>query len=213
MKKVLLLLPLLGVLPLSAESWEVGVFAGQQAYNSSSISNSVVSVTANVDNKAAFGLRAGYEFSEAGAWGFQATVGYLPQVNSSAKINMTVQGVSATAQAGTYSSSQVAVGGMAYYKSVVNLGAGLEYRFENLKATSADPNLDSISTNYSRPWVRLVASYPFPMGSVKGFVGLEAGLPLTSTNLKISSTGVDDSNFLKSFAPKSQVGAYLGVQF
>jgi hypothetical protein len=88
MRKVLLLLPLLTVLPLSAENWEVGLFVGQQAYPSASADDGEGnSLTAGISKNTVYGLRVSRAFAEAGDWSFQGTAAYWTKPLSAAGAN------------------------------------------------------------------------------------------------------------------------------
>jgi hypothetical protein len=88
------------------------------------------------------------------------------------------------------------------FKVVVAVGAGLEYRSEKLEGYGKD-------ATYNRPWARLNIGYVIPSPVVKPFFGVEVAFPLTNTSNKFDSM----EDILKSMAPKSQFGLYLGLRF
>lgn len=220
MKKFCAILPALVVLPLSAQTWEVGAFLGQQAYRSDSLTNPALSATLDtkVDSKFIFGLRVGRSVVDLGPALLQVTLGYQPPIAATATITETydnaVPGVAprtggiktamvTTSTSGDYKASAFSVGAMFNFKAFVALGAGLEYRFEKLET-------EGLSTTYGRPWLRLNAGIAIPSPVVKPFVGIEANLPLSSKSL---SDIQSDEDMLKAMAPKSQIGVYAGIRF
>lgn len=118
MKKMAFVLPILMVAPLSAQSWEVGVFYGQQTYKSFSVSGEGV-LDFKVDDKSAYGLRVGKSFFDSGPFLFQVTAGIQPQVTSTAKA--TVDG--APFGSGDYKSQNYSLGAMFNFNVGVSLGA------------------------------------------------------------------------------------------
>ena len=191
MKKRALVLPLLCMLPLSAQSYEAGLFVGQQSFKSISGGG----VVASESSKTVIGARVGYALVDMGPALLQVTAGYQPKVTTTMTSN----------QFGSqdYSAGHYSLGLMANFKALVAVGAGLEYRSETL-STSA------VSTTYGRPWARANAGMAFPTPFVKPFVGLEVSLPLTSKSLDTSFTNTD---LLQAAAPKLEVGLYGGIRF
>ena len=191
MKKCALVLPLLCVLPLSAQSFEAGLFVGQQSFKA--ISNGTL--VASESSKTTVGARVGYALVDMGPALLQVTAGYQPKVTTTMTSN----------QFGTqnFSASHYSVGLMANFKAVLAVGAGVEYRSETLST-------DALSTTYGRPWARVNAGMAFPTPFVKPFVGLEVAMPLTSKTLDASFTNTD---LLQAAAPKLEVGLYGGIRF
>ena len=202
MKTCTVVLPLFLLAPLSAQTWELGIFSGSQTYNS--ISNSMPGLTTNGScaKKTAFAARLGYSVTDLGPAMLQLTAGYQPSVTTTARI--ITQGTSVPGQAPTdsgpldYQASHTSVGAMVNFKVVVAVGAGMEMRFEK-------QSLASSSASYARPWIRANIGMAFPTPIIKPFIGLELAAALSST-----SDGIQP---VKSLAPKSQIGAYVGIRF
>jgi hypothetical protein len=192
------ILPLLIVLPLSAQDWEVGVFAGQQAYKSPDFTSNGVQVTGSADKKTVFAVRGGYAFVDLGPCLMEVTAAYQPKVTTTG--TFTVDGEPGS---GDFKTQYYAVGAMVNFKAFVAVGAGFDYRFEKLETTT-------ISTNYGRPWFRANAGIAIPSPVVKPFIGVEVAFPLTS---KSSADLSNNEELLKTAAPKSQIGIYAGIRF
>ncbi|WP_243319908.1 hypothetical protein [Geothrix sp. SG200] len=199
MKKTLALALLLGA-PLAAQSFEVGLFVGQQQYPSPHM-DVAPGTTLNVeaDNKTVVGARFGYSVVDFGPVLLQLTAGYQPESKSTLKATLagTPMGESELKQ------SHWSAGAMFNFKAVIAVGAGLEFRSESLKESGGD------STTYNRVWARVNAGYAFPTPLVKPFIGIEAAFPLSSKSNDFASA----ADLLKSLAPKSQIGIYAGIRF
>jgi hypothetical protein len=200
MKKSVVALALLLGAPLAAQSFEVGLFLGQQQYPSPHVDwFPGVTLQNNLDNKTVYGARFAYSVVDLGPSLIQLTAGYQPEVKST--VNSTLGG----SPAGQYELKQShwSIGAMFNFKAVVAVGAGLEYRSEKLSD-------ESDSTTYNRPWIRANVGYAIHSPLVKPFFGVEVAFPLTSKKLELSSSNADA---LKSMAPKSQFGIYAGIRF
>ena len=200
MKKGTLALAFVLGMPLAAQSFEAGLFLGQQQYPSPH-TDVVPGVTGqlNLDNKTVYALRFGYSVVDVGPALFQITAGYQPETKTT--INATLGGALST-NMGDFKQSHWSVGAMFNFKAVVAVGAGLEYRAEKLEGEGSN-------TTYNRPWVRLNAGYAIPSPLVKPFFGVEVAFPLINTSNKFDSA----ENVLKSMAPKNQFGLYAGLRF
>lgn len=204
MQKSALVFALLGSLSLSAQSFEVGVFAGRQAYKSPSTGDSFSSTSASSDSKTVLGLRLGYALLDLGPALLQVTAGFQPETTTTVTTTETQNILhTVTVNKADYKSSHYALGAMANFKAMVAVGAGVEYRFESLKGYDK-------TTTYARPWVRATLGMAFPTLMVKPFIGLEAAFPLTSKSVDNNSNTEDA---LKAMAPKSQIGLYGGIRF
>ncbi len=227
MKKTALFLACAAIVPLSAQSWEAGLFVGSQALKSGSVAlTSTSRETIDMDNKVVYGIRLGRSVVNFGPVLFQVTVGYQPsatsklhwtdyQDNTAPAPTLTLRtqngfgrtpaGAMVQVDAGTddFKTSNYSVGAMFNFKAFVSLGAGLEYRFEKLEDNGH-------STNYARPWVRLNAGIAIPSPVIKPFVGIEASFPLVSKDVADARS---EDDYLKGLAPKSQIGIYAGIRF
>lgn len=200
MKKMSLLLVLAAV-PLSAQSFEAGLFIGQQSYKSFSDAGTTVEPA----KKTVTGVRLGYSLLDLGPALLQVTAGYQPEAKTTIEANgTTVPGFEGTQK-------HWSVGAMFNFKAFVAIGAGVEYRSESLGFKG--PGTD-ISTTYGRPWARANVGFAFPTPIVKPFIGLEVAVPLVSTSPSTAEYfGPDDSVALKAHAPKMQIGIYGGIRF
>ncbi|WP_243303545.1 hypothetical protein [Geothrix oryzisoli] len=165
MKK--LVLPLLLVAPLAAQSFELGLNVSRQTYQSR---DTVPKVEA--EDKTVVAARAGYSLIDFGPALFQVTAAYQPKAETELKPN----GFLVPTKLGN---EYWAVGAMFNFKALVAFGAGVDYRFETRTIT----NVYSSSHTYSRPWARVNAGYAFPTPIVKPFIGLEVAVPLTDEEL------------------------------
>ncbi|WP_257313977.1 hypothetical protein [Geothrix fuzhouensis] len=191
MKK--LVLPLLLVAPLAAQSFELGLNVSRQQYPSHT---ELGAFKVEPQDKTVVAGRFGYAIVDLGPALFQITAAYQPKVDTNVKVN------------GTTSPTQLGqeywgVGAMFNFKAVVAVGAGVEYRSEKLSTPG-------VSTTYGRPWVRINAGYAFPTPLVKPFIGIEVAAPLVK---KDYSDSLGQEDLLKAFAPKLQVGVYGGIRF
>ncbi len=202
MKKAAAALAVLLGTPLGAQSFEVGLFLGQQQYPSphGDISPGVTA-QASPDNKTVYAARFGYSVVDLGPALFQLTASYQPESKSTVKLTLGGAPVGES----ELKQSHWSVGAMFNFKAVVAFGAGLEYRSEKLS-----DGFDS--TTYGRPWIRANAGYAIPSPLVKPFFGVEVAFPLTTKSSKVDpSTSAED--VLKATAPKSQFGIYAGIRF
>lgn len=196
MKKLMLPLALVATAPLAAQDVELGVFIGQQTFNSFS----VVGTKVEPEKKTVVGARFGYSLVDIGPALFQLTAGYQPESKSAYEIN------GSTASGAEFSHKHWSVGAMFNFKAFVAVGAGVEYRSESLASTGGTKP----STTYGRPWGRVNVGFAFPTPIVKPFVGLEVAAPFTSTSVTATSS---TEEVLKGNAPKLQIGLYGGIRF
>jgi len=190
MKK--LLLPLILVAPLAAQSFEVGLNISRQQYPSLTSGGN----TAEPQDKTVVAGRFGYSIVDLGPALFQVTAVYQPKADTDIKVN----GTTTTEQLGH---EYWGVGAMFNFKALVAVGAGVEYRSEKM-------SVPGLSTTYGRPWARVNAGYAFPTPLVKPFIGIEVAAPLVKKDYNDSLSPEDT---LKAFAPKLQIGVYGGIRF
>jgi hypothetical protein len=206
LKKAIALAWILGA-PLAAQSFEVGIFLGQQQYPS--VHTDVAPGTTlrmETDDKTVVAARFGYTVVDLGPALFQLTAGYQPEAKATVKASLPgIPGV----DVGKFKEDHWSAGAMFHFKAFVAVGAGLEFRSEKL---SGEFGGSSDSTTYNRVWARVNVGFAIPSPLLKPFVGLEAAFPLTT-----KSSGVDPSastaDALKAMAPKSQFGLYAGIRF
>jgi len=201
-RKSALLLPWLLVLPLSAQSYEVGLFAGQQSFKSASYADPTGEgdLNASSGSKTVVAARVGYALVDMGPALLQVTAGYQPKVTTTLTTSAALYGFQSSQD---YGASSASLGLMANFKAVIAVGAGVEYRDETLSS-------NGVSTRYGRPWGRVNAGYAVPSPILKPFVGVEVALPLTSKSLSGDASTADQ---LQALAPKLEVGLYGGIRF
>ncbi len=101
--------------------------------------------------------------------------------------------------------SQISVGTMLTFKAVMAFGIGLEYRNDQIS--------DMVFTeHYGRPWARANVGYAIPSPILKPFVGLEVAVPLTTASSSYSNPSLE-RDYLRTVAPKAQLGVYGGIRF
>jgi hypothetical protein len=207
MRRLAWILTLLA-LPLSAQNWEVGVFAGQQAYHTISFQEPTLgSVEFKPDDKVVGALRLGYAMADLGPCLLQINAGY--QFKASSDIKASAAGVEAVV--GKLDHTAPSLGLAFIFKAVVSASVGVDYRWEKLEGTiSGLPG--SASTTYGRGWVRGNVGYAIPTPSLKPFIGVEVAAPLASTSVGAAGPATDEEA-LKALAPKLQAGLYLGLRF
>ncbi len=193
--KKLALIALVAGMPLAAQSWELGLFAGQQSYKSID----AFGISAQPKSKTVLGARLGYSVVDLGPALFQVTAGFQPKTESTIQVNGADFGEK-------FQQQHTSVGAMFNFKAGVAFGVGMEYRMEKLNTVSSGLS----DTSYNRPWLRANAGYAFPSPVVKPFIGLEVAVPLTSKSFDAAAS--DEEN-MKAFAPKLQLGLYAGIRF
>lgn len=208
MKSLALLLPLLAVLPLTAQTWEVTVFGGRQTYPAVSAGNGSQfepsSASFATDKKGVLAIRGGWSALEFGEARLQVTAAYQPTTSSNQAnaVNDPSSGP-IPAQAFPYRAGYTAVGAMVRLQALVDLGLGVDFRFEQLSTQGS-------STSYDRPWLRATAGWAFTLAAVQPILGLEAAYPLSTKSFQYAS---GSENALQATAPKSHLGIYAGVRF
>lgn len=193
MKKTMLAAILLFTAPLSAQSLEVGLFAGLQGYRSSDLPG-----VSEPKAKPAYIGRLGLSLVEFGPASLQTTVGLHTATDSIFK--------TAAGDGTFHSHTHVSLGAMFNFKAVASLGAGIEYRFERLNMTQSGMS----DATFNRPWARANVGMSFPLPEVKPFLGLEVAIPLVNKSAGGTSS-IEDQ--IRSMAPKYQIGLYGGIRF
>jgi len=114
-----------------------------------------------------------------------------------------------TQEDGKIRKSFFAPGIMWNWHPVVDLGIGLQYRFERLKADFVDIG---VCADYDRPWLNATVGYTFRTGArVRPFVALRTSAALVTTK---APDRVDDlPRMLKSVAGDAEACLQLGVRF
>lgn len=203
LKRCVLLVALLVMVPLSAQSWEVGLFSVQQSYNSISYTPVGHSVHGSASRKSAEGGRLGCSVLDLGPALLQVTAAVQPSITTPARLTSTgstTPGPGNSTDSGPldYRTSFTSAGVMLQFKAPVIVGAGLEMRFEKL-------GLPATESSLARPWLRANLGMASSTPRLKLFIALEVAAAITSKD--------DFSEPAKSLAPKTQVGVYAGIRF
>ena len=199
MKKHAIPLAFLLAAPLGAQTFEVGFFLGPRQGPSPYADASGTASPDRAETKTVYGARFGYSMAKFDAGSLQVTAGYQPESRLPVAAPLSGQG--------EVTQSHWSAGAMFNFKTLVALGAGLEFRSEKLAGSG--PGGISDSTTYNRAWVRLNAGYVFGAPQLSPFIGVEAAFPLSSADNKLD-TAADE---LKSLAPRNQIGIYAGLRF
>ena len=229
MKKIAVFLPLLAVLPLSASTWEAGLFLARESFHSDTSYATPVNVGQGyqVDSKFDYGFRLGRSLVDFGPVNFELTAGYMAPVTSTF-----TETIGTTGATGTFKAQSYSVGAMLNLKATIAVGLGLEYRFEKLdrtfsaEYTAAQTGAGALSftgdssSTLARPWLRLSFGYALPTPVIKPFVGLEADFALSNKTIDGGLTQnapvlvtIPNDMINKAIAPKAQIGIYAGLRF
>jgi hypothetical protein len=188
--------------PLAAQSFEAGLFVGQQTYESLGFvaHGPGFGGVVTPENKTVYGVRFGYSVATFGPASFQLTAGFQPESKT------TVSSVPNSTW--DFSESHWSVGAMFHVKALLDWGAGIEERLEKL---SGNQSGRSESATSSRAWVRLNACHTISSPVVKPFIGVEWAFSVAGDSNNDPVTSGPD--YLKGLAPKRQLSLYAGVRF
>jgi hypothetical protein len=216
--KTLPLLALLAVPGLAKEKWQVGL--GFNTTESDWIeyvgSNPTSLTNLKRDRRTVPSLQVGYQIKDFGHSDLSLTAEY--QFKSGYDLNLTrlVAGAGGVDGAhGKMTKSYFAPGVMWNFHPTVDIGLGLQYRFERLQGEIA--SIDT-HTNYNRPWLNLYLGYTFQNQSkVKPFVALRSSAALMTTNapgyLSDLNAAWGQNKLLRSMAGDYESSIQVGVRF
>ena len=205
MKKTVPILTFLLAAPLAAQTFEAGLFVGQQQHPSPQAEVAPgTTLKLEAGSKTVLAARFGYAVADLGPAYLQLTAGFQPEAKTTVKASLS--GLPAV-DIGDFRERHWSAGAMVTFKAVVAVGAGLEFRSERLSGSVAGTG---DSTTYHRVWARMNAGFVVPTPLVKPFFGVEAAFPLSTKDLAPDASA---SDALKSLAPKSQFGIYAGIRF
>ncbi len=199
----------LATLPLTAQSWEVGAFLGQQTYDKFTWrdTGSGMDTEAKPEGKTVGALRVGYGLVDIGPALFQFSAAYQPKVSTDVKFS--APGVSGLGIGLNLDHQASSLGVALIFRAGVSASVGLDYRWDKLEGTFQGL---SSTTTYGRPWARANVGFALPTPIAKPFLGLEVAAPLA--NKSVNALGpTTDEEALKALAPKLQVGLYGGIRF
>jgi hypothetical protein len=149
-------------------------------------------------------------------WSFSGTdLDLTATLRFKAKSDLEVYGE----KVGKFASEHVALGAQATWRRRVDLGLGLQVRFEK-QALVPEGEGDTWSARQTRPWLTASLGHTFAKaGSVRPFVALTAALPLTSTSKPTGAAQseaeatANQEKLVRSMAPKFEVGLHVGLRF
>jgi hypothetical protein len=203
--KRLALLALCGLLPLSAQDFEAGIFVGRQQFRNDSASDAYGDLVRLQPSgwTSASGLRLGWNCLELGPGSLQVNGAWQPKVTTSVTQSGSILNQGSLVAQGNLSVSSASLGAMFNVKFLVDAGIGLDYRFEQYEYLGA-------TTNQGRPWARAFLGYALPLPEVKPFLGVEVDYALETYSLGFPPAAGD---LARAMAPRMQVGLYGGVRF
>ena len=218
--KILPLLVLAALPAMAQERWQVGIgFNGWTSTREDYASaNTLVNFKKN--SRVVPGLQAGYTFKHFTGSDLSATAEY--QFNSSAGFSAIGRGTSpgggsaVVNRNGKMEKSFFAPGIQWNFHPHIDLGLGLQYRFERLHAYD---NTGSTSTNNDRPWLNLYWGYTFKTEArVKPFVAFRSSFALSFTSSpgtvgEIFNTDGGEKRLMRSMAGDSEGNFQVGVRF
>lgn len=205
MKKQVLALAFLGFLPVTAQSWEVGAFVGQQPFRSGQVTSGTFSAAFDAKDATTYSVRAAYTFSRSGAESLQVTAASLPSQTIHVPVHTRdTSGPIANDWSLPLDYSSLALGASFTHHAVLDVCLGLEARLEKLNGGEG--------ALFLRPWGRAAVTYTLPLASrTRPFAGIEAAYALTAQSSFDGNTFSE--NNLRALAARRQVGVYAGVRF
>ena len=112
-----------------------------------------------------------------------------------------------------------AVGVRWQWRQPIDLGVGLQARFESLGYEAKDGQGSPWTATWTRPWLEAMAGYTFQGGAVKPFVALSVALPLVSESAPTSPAASDaqaeanQKQMVKATGPKFELALRVGLRF
>lgn len=196
MRKRFLLVPVLAALPLLA-SGEIGLLIDKQEGKEQIVGAKKIDA---ITSPTGYGIRGGFDLVD---WKIAAL-----QLNATYHNKTTSDLISSGTKFGEMDNQYWAAGAMVNFKLLVNIGAGVEYRSENLTWRSANPSLGNGDTTYGRSWAKVNVGFSIPFPVVSPFFLVEVAAPLSK---KDPSSNPKD--IAESLAPQTQVAIYGGIRF
>ena len=201
MRKKLLLVPMLAVLPMFAG--EVGLLLDKQV-GKAQVANLGATKSSSFDSisPTGFGIRGGYDVLDLKVAALQLNATWHNKTTG----DITTGGI----KYGELDNQYWAAGAMVNWKLLVNVGAGLEYRSEKQtwRHSPYASTLTNDSTTQGRTWARVNLGFSIPTPVVSPFFALEVAAPLT----KKDASNVP-KDFAEALAPQLQIGIYGGIRF
>jgi len=197
MRKRLLLVPMLAVLPAMAT--ELGLLLDKQAGEAQT---------------AAFGTGQKYDAVSPTGLGVRLGFDVLDLKVAALQLNATWHNKTTGdlayggTKTGELDNQYWAAGATFNWKFLVNVGAGVEYRTEKLTWRSTLPVFGNGDTTQGRAWAKVNIGFSIPTPVVSPFFALEVAAPLSKT-----STANTPKDFADALSPQVQIGVYGGIRF
>ena len=195
MRKKMLIMPLLAVLP--ALAGEVGLLIDKQAGKAQAASFGT-NQKYDAVSPTGLGIRGGFDVLDLKIAAIQLNATW----HNKTKGDLSYGG----AKLGELENQYWAAGAMVNWKLLVNVGAGVEYRSEKLTFRPST-GLPTDST-MGRPWARVNIGFSIPTPIVSPFFMLEVAAPLSKKDATSTPKDLTDA-----LAPQVQVGIYGGIRF
>jgi len=195
MRKSMLLLSLLAVLPASAG--EVGLLLDKQV-GKAQAATGYSSQKYDAVSPTGLGIRGGFDIVDLKVAALQLNATWHNKTTGDLSYGGT--------KLGELDNQYIAAGAMVNWKLLVNIGAGVEYRSEKL--TFRPTTGASTDSTLGRPWARVNVGFSIPTPVVSPFFLLEVAAPLSKKDSTTSAKDLTDA-----LAPQVQVGIYGGIRF
>ncbi len=195
MRKKMLIMPLLAVLPVFAA--EVGLLIDKQVGKAQAASFGT-NQKYDAVSPTGLGIRGGFDVLDMKIAAIQLNATW----HNKTKGDLSYGGP----KLGELENQYWAAGAMVNWKLLVNVGAGVEYRSEKL---TFRPNTGAATdSTLGRPWARVNIGFSIPTPIVSPFFMLEVAAPLSKKDATSTPKDLTDA-----LAPQVQVGIYGGIRF
>lgn len=196
MRKKLLMVPLLAVLPLFAG--EVGLLVDKQFGKAQAAAGFYGNQKYDAVSPTGFGLRGGFDLLDLKVAALQLNATWHNKTTGDLSYGGTTFG--------ELDNQYWAAGAMVNWKLLVNVGAGVEYRSEKL--TFRPKTGASTDSTLGRPWARVNIGFSIPTPVVSPFFLFEVAAPLSKKD-----TTATPKDLTEALAPQVQIGIYGGIRF
>lgn len=196
MRRGLMLVPLLALLPLHAG--ELGLLLDKQVSRTETFS----AKSFDGGKPTGYAIRVGGDLLDLQVLALQLNATYHPKTTS----DLSVGG----ARYGELDRQYIAAGAQVTWRLLLNVGAGVELRSErqSWRQNPALPLLGSGESTITRPWGKVNVGFSLPTPFLKPFVMLELAAPLSKKDSAATPRDLSEA-----LAPQVQVGLYGGIRF
>ncbi|WP_257313976.1 hypothetical protein [Geothrix fuzhouensis] len=196
-KKLLVLSALTALAAIPASAGELGVLVDKQV-GKAQVASFGTGQKYDAVSPTGFALRAGFDVVDLKVAALQLNATWHNKTTG----DLTYGGT----KYGELENQYWAVGAMVNWKLLVNVGAGVEYRSENLTwRPTSGPSTDS---TLGRPWARVNVGFSIPTPIVSPFFAVEVAAPLSKKD-----TTATYKDLSEALAPQVQIGIYGGIRF